>query len=877
MAAGTVAYTDTTGNKDYLGTIASQIGRRLKEASDMASDERAFAEVQAERGGTSLDEAGIGKGFFFKRALGSRFGGDKIARTKGRMGATGPGTSPTGNFRSRFRGGFDYNVTNEISAATAPLSNSVVAGLRGVESGLVQVGQSIDGLAVGLGNLARAQEDTARQAILNGAFMQAFLNHMQREASRNRAGKEEAGLERRLRGFGGGGSGRGMINVTPQAAGGAAGGGAGNFLRSLDTVQTGAKAATNVKGIKKLQSGSKAVKQAFRSKGVSNIFGISKAPRTVTKAMANKNIVKALPGASRKIVKAVRKTGLAGTAAQSAKSLKAAKGAEKLADTLQMANDVANADRFAKGMKNIDYEDALIKRIYGNAGDIPIPKKQAAKGFASLVDGSFDGTARNTDEALDAWKYLFGEDQYKRLMGGADAPIGKAMKGTFTHKMLKAPGIPKAMATAGKNTMAKTLLKKIPVIAGIAGIIFGIQRALEGDFVGAGLEVTSGLLGATGKGAGLSLAIDGYLLGRDMGMMPMARGGFLTKPTPVVAGEAGAEGFFPLEGSRGKKTFAMFGEGVLQAQKDNASDVAKIQADGLKRYFEGMNGFEAFGRAIKDVFTGLRDLLPDNPLESIRNFFGFGKKNPNVNSISRNNYDFGHNLPPTGTLGTGAQMYGASRPGGRQHSGQDFDIEGPDATFESQIGGKVTRILDDPGGYGKYIDIYNKDLDVTERIAEGAETLVKVGDEITPGTPVTRGETNTGVIHYEIRKGKAETYGFQGTMNPMDFLREHTGHTNGIPSNLKTNISPNQVHEVPDDAGFKLFPFSSSSNPDGAANQLNGQSGMFGMGSIMMPTTVINNNYAVANGGDSGGGDDFNDGFPQGFEAFTVPFSLASK
>ena len=34
MAAGTVAYTDTTGNKDYLGMIAGQIGRRLKDASD---------------------------------------------------------------------------------------------------------------------------------------------------------------------------------------------------------------------------------------------------------------------------------------------------------------------------------------------------------------------------------------------------------------------------------------------------------------------------------------------------------------------------------------------------------------------------------------------------------------------------------------------------------------------------------------------------------------------------------------------------------------------------------------------------------------------------------------------------------------------------
>ena len=31
MAAGTVAYTDTRGNKDYLGMIASQIGKRLKQ------------------------------------------------------------------------------------------------------------------------------------------------------------------------------------------------------------------------------------------------------------------------------------------------------------------------------------------------------------------------------------------------------------------------------------------------------------------------------------------------------------------------------------------------------------------------------------------------------------------------------------------------------------------------------------------------------------------------------------------------------------------------------------------------------------------------------------------------------------------------------
>ena len=95
MSSGTVGYTDTRGNKDYLSIIANQVGKRLKESSDMASEERAYAAGMAEAGGTSLEEAGIGKGFFFGRALGSRFGGDRIARTRGRMGMGGAGTNPT--------------------------------------------------------------------------------------------------------------------------------------------------------------------------------------------------------------------------------------------------------------------------------------------------------------------------------------------------------------------------------------------------------------------------------------------------------------------------------------------------------------------------------------------------------------------------------------------------------------------------------------------------------------------------------------------------------------------------------------------------------------------------------------------------------------
>ncbi len=122
-------------------------------------------------------------------------------------------------------------------------------------------------------------------------------------------------------------------------------------------------------------------------------------------------------------------------------------------------------------------------------------------------------------------------------------------------------------------------------------------------------------------------------------------------------------------------------------------------------------------------------------------------------------------LPPTGTYS--GQHYGAHRKGGRKHAGVDFDISGNEK-FYSRIGGVVTKVGYDPGGYGNYVDIYNADIGKTERIAEGKRVLVKKGDVISPGQAVVQGETETGVIHYEIRKGGG--YGFSGTEDPTKFL-----------------------------------------------------------------------------------------------------------
>ena len=72
------------------------------------------------------------------------------------------------------------------------------------------------------------------------------------------------------------------------------------------------------------------------------------------------------------------------------------------------------------------------------------------------------------------------------------------------------------------------------------------------------------------------------------------------------------------------------------------------------------------------------------------------------------------------------------------------------------------------------------------------------------------------------------------------------------------------------------FVYSGTNNPSEASNMLNNTSAQTSMGSIMMPTTIVNNNYVAAgSGGDSGssGGS----AFPSDYAVFAANYSLASK
>ena len=65
--------------------------------------------------------------------------------------------------------------------------------------------------------------------------------------------------------------------------------------------------------------------------------------------------------------------------------------------------------------------------------------------------------------------------------------------------------------------VGKSLVKKLPVIGLIAGLGFGLKRALGGDFSGAAMEVASGAASLIpGVGTAASVAIDAALIGKDV-------------------------------------------------------------------------------------------------------------------------------------------------------------------------------------------------------------------------------------------------------------------------------------------------------------------------------------------------------------------------
>lgn len=151
----------------------------------------------------------------------------------------------------------------------------------------------------------------------------------------------------------------------------------------------------------------------------------------------------------------------------------------------------------------------------------------------------------------------------------------------------------KGVAKVGAKAVGKSLLKKIPGVGLVAGGVFAAQRAMAGDWTGAGLELASGAAGTIpGVGTAASVGLDAALAARDMG----ALGG-----TPETrAAEAAQSGQAPkataqpkpaaIQGKPGGGIFSKIGGVIKKNPLMAAAGGLGLAAVGAKTAYDYMSG-----------------------------------------------------------------------------------------------------------------------------------------------------------------------------------------------------------------------------------------------------------------------------------------------
>lgn len=190
---------------------------------------------------------------------------------------------------------------------------------------------------------------------------------------------------------------------------------------------------------------------------------------------------------------------------------------------------------FLMGFKNLGPVQFAMKLVEMGWGSIKDKLKSLITGIArgimaplsSLIDWILDklGKIPGFEEFGEKRKKMKAEKE-KAKVDSPDKNKGPKAKSVDTGKMtetIKKETEEKLAKQAGKST-AKGIVKKLPFVGLVGAGVFAVDRLLDGDVVGAGMEITSGILGTLGAvtfGAGTagSVAVDVALAARDIDRM----------------------------------------------------------------------------------------------------------------------------------------------------------------------------------------------------------------------------------------------------------------------------------------------------------------------------------------------------------------------
>ncbi|QPB08112.1 hypothetical protein PQC11_gp216 [Synechococcus phage S-H9-1] len=698
MAAGNVGYTDTRSfSGSLLGDIASAIKNRTKNAALMARQERAYAEEQAEKQDTSLSEAGIGKGYFFRRALGSTFGGDRIARTRGLFEKDPPmGRDPLGSIESRFRGGFDYGI--ETPDAPKAVTSSPSRSRGGTARPSTTAG--------GSGKDGVPTEKNPLQ-VTNTRLTVGMLSTFQR-------------LEKQL------------ANITSFVG---TGGGSPQAVYALEN--------------QKMLLGSVFSKTTNMINAISKSIGNqTDTIKKVAKDESNKLKQDAIDAAS--------KSEESGAEGQNAKANNA------IVKALNKAKQARSA---------LSAPGSRLKDIFG-------PASGMAKGL------------RNPRAAMRLArmraKRAFGKSLARGVTGRAFGRVGKII----AKNTLK-----KAAAKTAIKGVGKMAIKKVPILGAVAGVAFGIERAMKGDWLGAIGEVASGTASIfPGVGTAISTGIDAALIAKDMNEA-------MNQETPAFneGGVIKGDNWFDsriskfendkLKRDMGAKPLDMnfwreWWTLDLKFDKKNKNTIIDHVREGLDTYFFKNQGVKNFVDGLKFVFNKISSFLMNIP-GNIGNWFrdrandltsglrslmgGGGYTGPTMTAIGGTKVtqaDISRGFGVVDGLGSG------SKPGG--HTG--LDIAGPvfgkpGTPISFLPSGKVIDVgiigdANDPGGensgYGNFVVIKT---DTGEIVKMGHLQSVNVTKGARVGKDENGNATVIGAVGYT---GFTEPKGPAGTHLHLD-------------------------------------------------------------------------------------------------------------
>lgn len=182
----------------------------------------------------------------------------------------------------------------------------------------------------------------------------------------------------------------------------------------------------------------------------------------------------------------------------------------------------AKVNSIVKNNPSISIEEAVAEYKKNNTFDSDLVKARE-----NVKNAKSDAIVSSSFRLLDVPRAFKNSSITGKIAANAINPATKTGKLFHYTKMDKVLGkaATKAAAKQVAKTTAKTggkaLLKRIPVVGLLAGLGFGVGRALKGDWVGATAEVASGAaslldLVAPGAGVAAGLAIDAGLGIRDV-------------------------------------------------------------------------------------------------------------------------------------------------------------------------------------------------------------------------------------------------------------------------------------------------------------------------------------------------------------------------